>query len=276
MKKNLCMIFSMLQLYLKFPIYFIIFVACFFCAIGVKLANAQEQPTPQQQVTREELAQLKAENLSLREEIRTLVGLLEKADYDITLLNRRFDKLLADLDERLHDLSQAQTKQSLLHNNSSTLQQPHITDEAKNNNAPSLIIDEKAVEANEEVIKQAYDKAYQFVKERNFLQASQDFATFVQYYPHSTYDVQAKYWLAQSYYGLKNYVDSAKIFLGIYEKHKDFTYIRDVLYKLGLSLQKLDQTDNACMIFQEYLNQYSDNTTIEKKHIENERQSYCP
>ena len=59
----------------------------------------------------------------------------------------------------------------------------------------------------------------------------------------------ARYWLGETYYVRKNYVEAARIFLDSYAKFRTGDKAPDSLLKLGLSLAILAKTKEACLAF---------------------------
>ena len=68
-------------------------------------------------------------------------------------------------------------------------------------------------------------------------------------YPDHKLAGNSQYWLGESYYGKKDYAKAAVAFAKGYEKYKDGNKGADNILKLGLSMQMLGKTEEACTAF---------------------------
>ena len=68
-------------------------------------------------------------------------------------------------------------------------------------------------------------------------------------FPDHKLAANAQYWLGESYYGKKDYAKAAVAFAKGYEKYKDSNKGADNILKLGMSMQMLGKTEEACTAF---------------------------
>jgi tol-pal system protein YbgF len=91
-----------------------------------------------------------------------------------------------------------------------------------------------------------YEKHYETLLRRQFGEAEAGFRDFLQKYPDHSLAGSAQYQLGETFYAQANYQDAARNFLQGYKNYPKSRRAPDSLLKLGLSLRKLDQRDQAC------------------------------
>ena len=94
-----------------------------------------------------------------------------------------------------------------------------------------------------------YEHSNESLLRRQFGEAEQGFRGFLEKYPDHNLAGSAQYWLGETYFAQGDYRQAAQNFLAGY---KDFPKSRrapDSLLKLGMSLNKLGQTQQACASF---------------------------
>ena len=96
-----------------------------------------------------------------------------------------------------------------------------------------------------EAEKEAYDRAFQSLKDLNYADAAQQFSEFLQQYPSSDYADNAQYWLGESYYVTRNYDIALDAFQGLVTGYPDSPKVADGLLKIGYTHYELKQWDQA-------------------------------
>jgi tol-pal system protein YbgF len=91
-----------------------------------------------------------------------------------------------------------------------------------------------------------YEKHYETLLRRQFGEAEAGFRDFLQKYPDHSLAGSAQYQLGETFYAQANYQEAARHFLQGYKNYPKSRRAPDSLLKLGLSLRKLDQRDQAC------------------------------
>lgn len=104
--------------------------------------------------------------------------------------------------------------------------------------------------------KDAYDLSYGYILRGEFDMAEASFRDFLTRYPGDELAGNAQYWLGESLYARANYRDAADAFLKGFNNYPDNAKAPDSLYKLGMSLKELGQTDAACSTFAELPRRY--------------------
>lgn len=91
-----------------------------------------------------------------------------------------------------------------------------------------------------------YEKNYETLLRRQFGDAEAGFRQFLEKYPDHSLAGSAQYQLGETFYAQANYQEAARNFLLGYKNYPKSRRAPDSLLKLGLSLRKLDQRDQAC------------------------------
>jgi tol-pal system protein YbgF len=91
-----------------------------------------------------------------------------------------------------------------------------------------------------------YEKHYETLLRRQFAEAEAGFREFLTKYPDHSLAGSAQYQLGETFYAQANYQEAARNFLQGYKNYPKSRRAPDSLLKLGLSLRKMDQRDQAC------------------------------
>lgn len=91
-----------------------------------------------------------------------------------------------------------------------------------------------------------YEKNYETLLRRQFGEAEAGFRQFLEKYPDHSLAGSAQYQLGETFYAQGNYQEAARNFLNAYKTYPKSRRAPDSLLKLGLSLRKMDQREQAC------------------------------
>lgn len=91
-----------------------------------------------------------------------------------------------------------------------------------------------------------YEKNYETLLRRQFGEAEAGFRQFLEKYPNHSLAGSAQYQLGETFYAQGDYQEAARNFLQGYKNYPKSRRAPDSLLKLGLSLRKLDQREQAC------------------------------
>ena len=94
-----------------------------------------------------------------------------------------------------------------------------------------------------------YERSNESLLRRQFSDAEAGFGNFVSKYPDHSLAGSAQYWLGETYYAQGNFREAAQNFLHGYKNYPKSRRAPDSLLKLGISLNKLGQTQQACAAF---------------------------
>jgi tol-pal system protein YbgF len=91
-----------------------------------------------------------------------------------------------------------------------------------------------------------YERSNESLLRRRFDEAEAGFRSFVEKYPDHNLAGAAQYWLGETYYTQGNFRDAAQNFLQGYRQYPKGRRAPDSLLKLGISLARLGQREQAC------------------------------
>ncbi len=115
-----------------------------------------------------------------------------------------------------------------------------------------------------------YDRAYSFIKERDFENAEKAFDVFIKAYPNDDLVSNAKYWYGETFYVRGDYNKAARVFAEGYQKHPQGQKAASNLLKLGMSLVGMGKPDDACIAFKQLKKDYSNSAIPVLKRADTE------
>jgi len=92
-----------------------------------------------------------------------------------------------------------------------------------------------------------YNFAFGLLKQADYPAAEEAFKTFIRQHPDDGFAGSAQYWLGETYYARGNYADAATAFAEGYRRYPKGAKAADDLLKLGMSLARANQRQNACI-----------------------------
>lgn len=119
---------------------------------------------------------------------------------------------------------------------------------------------------------QQYEYAYGLLAQGKYDAAEAGFRAFLDQHGKHELAGNANYWLAQSYYVRSQYERAAKTFLEGYQTYPNSSKAPDYLLKIGMSLSKIDQKQDACAVFSELETRYPDSPAA-KERLAGERKA---
>ncbi len=112
--------------------------------------------------------------------------------------------------------------------------------------APSDGIEQVSLTPATDTPEALYEKHYETLLRRQFGDAEAGFRQFLEKYPDHSLAGSAQYQLGETFYAQGNYQEAARNFLQGYKNYPKSRRAPDSLLKLGLSLRKMDQREQAC------------------------------
>ena len=91
-----------------------------------------------------------------------------------------------------------------------------------------------------------YNFAFGLLKQADYPAAETALKSFIRQHPNDGLAGSAQYWLGETYYARGNYAEAAIAFAEGYKRYPKGTKAADDLLKLGMSLARVDQKQNAC------------------------------
>jgi len=180
-----------------------------------------------------QLSQLQAETASLRGEVETL-------RYESENAAARDRDLYIDVDTRLQNLERGQPRAG-----------PPVGVGA----APSPTAAVPTVGDQD-----AYNAAFALIQARRYDEASRAFADFLVVYPASTLRDNAQYWLAETHYVRRQFVEALPQFQKVLDEYPQSAKLPDALLKVGYCNHELRQLDAARAALREVQRLYPDTT----------------
>jgi tol-pal system protein YbgF len=94
-----------------------------------------------------------------------------------------------------------------------------------------------------------YNTAFGLLKQADYPAAEEALKTFIAQHPKDPLVGSAQYWLGETYYARGRYAEAASAFAEGYKSYPKGTKAADELLKLGMSLGRANQKQNACVAF---------------------------
>jgi tol-pal system protein YbgF len=119
-----------------------------------------------------------------------------------------------------------------------------------------------------------YNAAFGLLKQADYPGAEDAFRTFLAQHPKDALAGSAEYWLGETYYARGRYAEAAGAFAEGYKNYPKGAKAADDLLKLGMSLARANQKQNACVAFAQLDHDFPqpgaairDRATTEKKRL---------
>jgi tol-pal system protein YbgF len=243
----------------------------------------------------------------LESEMRSLTGQLEEQSFRIDRMNKRLEKLVADVDSRLRTLEQRTGGRPAQTSDLGASQAYQRGEGGESGTLGTVSEDSVAavrsggkVETGSAVSSAAaaagqaesgqtayaltgataeeqYSQAFSLLSQANYDQAEQALQAFLQQHPNHRLAGNAKYWLGETHYVRGQYQDAAVAFAEGYQTYPNSSKAPDNLLKLGKSLSALGETNDACGTYGELLRRFPNATpTILKQADQERRRLACP
>lgn len=101
-----------------------------------------------------------------------------------------------------------------------------------------------------------YEQAYDNMLGRRFGAAEAGFEQFLSQHKRHKLAAKAQYWLGETHYARKDYPNAARAFLLGYKTYKKNQMAPVSLVKLGMSLRKMGQKEQACATFSQVRSEF--------------------
>ena len=92
-----------------------------------------------------------------------------------------------------------------------------------------------------------YNHAFGLLKQADYPAAETALKAFVEQHPNDPMAGNAQYWLGETYYTRGRYAEAASAFAEGYKRYPKSSKAPDDLLKLGMSLARANQKQNACI-----------------------------
>lgn len=116
-----------------------------------------------------------------------------------------------------------------------------------------------------------YQAAYQYLMSGDYKAAETGFREHIKRYPADPTTAEARYWLGESLYGQSRYPEAATVFIDTQRDYPDSKRAPENMFKLGLTLEKMDNNDVACATFKQIPERYPKAAPAVLKRVSDER-----
>lgn len=116
-----------------------------------------------------------------------------------------------------------------------------------------------------------YQAAYQYLMSGDYKAAETGFREHIKRYPADPATAEARYWLGESLYGQSRYPEAATVFIDTQRDYPDSKRAPENMFKLGLTLEKMDNNDVACATFRQIPERYPNAAPAILKRVTDER-----
>lgn len=158
-------------------------------------------------INNQSLLELAQKDDALQNELRTLRGQIEELQNSVDKLRTQQRDLYADLDKRVQALESARVAPA----------------------ATPVSVDPAANDAG------AYQAALNLLRDKMYNEAATAFMQFLNTYPQSKLRDNAQYWLGESHYVLKDFVQAQRDFQSVLDLYPDSAKRPDAMLKLGFT-----------------------------------------
>ncbi len=209
------------------------------------VSNAQEFDANS---LRQSQAELLLQIEQLRQETQQLRGLLEELSFQISEMSSDQKDRYLDLDERLGELVRVQKERPVA--SATDSQRLETPDDVGGTEGASQPSQPSVPEVSDQ---EAYDTAFQLIRERQFEDALVAMESFTRTYPESELVLDAKFWRGQVFDVLGRDVEAIEEFKALTLIAPDYRRILQVKIKLGKLLIKNQQVIEGQKILEEVI-----------------------
>ena len=193
---------------------------------------------------------------SLQSTVQTLQGQVEELAFELKGMEQRQRDLYLDIDRRIRAIEVGGASGVSVPGAGGA--PPPVTQQS----APAPVA--AAVTPGDPAQERdAYQKAFQELKDGRYDQAISAFQTFLSRYPSGSYTGNAQYWLGEANYVTRRFEAAESEFRKVLERHPESSKVADALLKLGFTYYELGQWDAARKSLNDVVSRYP-NTTVAK------------
>ncbi|HWT63754.1 MAG TPA: tol-pal system protein YbgF [Ochrobactrum sp.] len=116
-----------------------------------------------------------------------------------------------------------------------------------------------------------YQAAYQYLMSGDYKAAETGFREHIKRYPADPTTAEARYWLGESLYGQSRFPEAATVFIDTQRDYPDSKRAAENMFKLGMTLEKMDNHDVACATFKQIPDRYPKAAPAVLKRVTDER-----
>ncbi len=204
---------------------------------------------------------------AMQTDMQQMRGMLEEQQHTIEGLKERQRELYLDIDRRLSRFEREGGGASMPAPSAAAPVAPStsqpLTSAAAAPNAPVAAAPAPAPANDADQIQQereAYQKAFDTLRELRYAQATQDFRAFLKQYPNGRYAHIAQYWLGEASYAQRNFKQAILDYQALLQNYPSSPKRAEAMLKIGYSQHELKQDDEAKQTLDQLIKRYPDST----------------
>lgn len=204
-----------------------------------------------------------ASNVASRDELRDLLGQIERLHNDLRQLDQRGRQFYIDLDQRLRVLEGVGAPASgagfgVLAPTPPLRGGSLPGDTGGQSPAPTTAVPSAPVgsTASDPEEERSYLATFELLKNGKYDDAVRGFETYLQRYPSGRYADNAAYWMAEANFVKRDYTAAARAFQRVVSRHPDSPRAPDALFKLALTQVELKQDRDSEATLREVIQRY--------------------
>ncbi len=121
-----------------------------------------------------------------------------------------------------------------------------------------------------------YNFAFGLIKQADYPAAEEALKAFIQQHPNDALAGNAQYWLGETYYQRERYAEAAGAFAEGYKRYSKAPKAADDLLKLGMSLARANQRQNACVALAQLDHDFPNpGSTIKERAVAEKKRLGC-
>lgn len=240
-------------------------------SLALTAAPVAAQSNLEQRVTRIEqrlegsaLMGLMNQAETLRSEVTTLRGEIEMLQRQIDNLRDQQRQLYLDTDSRLQMLEKGGVAADSQPPSTETgVNDAEAAAAAEDSDAQQASADAAAGDdtaAGPEQIQAAYDRAFQTLRAGRYAEAAGDFEQFLLDYPEAPLAANARYWLGESYYVVRDFNNALEHFEQVIANHPASNKRPDALLKIGFVHFEQGRMDEARTALEQVIAEFPEST----------------
>lgn len=203
----------------------------------------------------------------LEENVRQLTGDVERMTFEREEEAEKQKRIQEDNNQRFIDLENRlkEVERQLRQANEEKERAEKALQAAEKQRKEKEAAAQKAEKDKKDKIKAAYGKkdaktlyneAFAAIKKQDYKNAEKQFEAFLELHPKNSLAGNAQYWLGESYFARGQFDKAAVAFAEGFQKYRDSQKAPDNLFKLGLTMARMNKKQEACIAFKNFLTEY--------------------
>jgi tol-pal system protein YbgF len=189
---------------------------------------------------------------TLQTDSQALRGEMETLSHEMEGLKQRQRELYLDIDTRLRKLEEAASKQPV-----AVAPSAAVPVAVAPTGSVAVAPQGRGDPAKE---RDAYQKAFNTLKDGQYEQAITEFQNFLSQYPSGDFTDNAQYWLGESNYATRRYNVAVQEFRKLLEQRPDSSKAADAMLKLGYAYYELGEWDSARKTLTDVVSRHANST----------------